>query len=511
MTAIVVCLLFGGPVSSSSWAASNESIILVKPFQINASEQLDFLKKGIDQMLATRLTEPGRYKVVFASDIQNTDAIKADYIVEGSLLIFGDQVSTDVNLLAADTGKVALNVSQTGSNKGDVIKHIDLFANKARSQVLGTGAPTAEPPAPVVAAPTPQKMPDPAQDVATLPPSTESIWRGPFMKKAIDSFQVADIDNDGTNEIIILADDTIEIHRREFNRLVSVSETKIDRIDLTCLFVDAIDLDGDGQKELCMTAATKDHTRATSFIYRVENMKPVLLLGPVNYLFNVVDTANGPILLGQKTRGTTSQLLKTPIMELRLATDGQHLEAAGRSFPFADNVFGIAFGDFTGSGTEAIAVLALNGTISLYSAGGVELYKGSDEYGGSATYVAYKGMRYTKDDGYALDRIFLQQQLFATDLDGSGKKGLIVVNNRDSARKILSSTRIFGKSHIDQLTWNGLGLEIRKTGQTITGYISDYCIADSDSNGNREIVFCVVSPAKLFKGKRSQLVSMPLY
>ena len=510
MTAVMVCLLFGGLSSSS--ASPEEQIILVKPFQINAAEPLDFLKKGIDQMLATRLTIPGHARVVFYSDTTNAATLDADYIIEGTLLVFGDQVSTDVKMLSAKSGATELSISQTGNQKGDVIKHIDLFTDKARKQVLGTSDTAA---APVTPVPVAANEPPPVQSMEnkgnlSQPPSAETIWRGPFVSKSIDSFQVVDIDNDGKNEILTLAEDTVEIYRRENDRLIRLGETKIEGIDLNCLFLAAIDLDGDGLEEICITATTRDHTRATSFIYRVDNFKLVQLMGPMNYLFNVVDTATGPILLGQKTQGTSSQILKTPVVELRLSPDGQGLAPGGRSFPFADNVFGIAFGDFMGNGTEMIALLGLNGTISLCSPAGEKLYRSSDEYGGTAAYIAYKGMRYTKDDGFGLDRIFLQQRLFSAKLDNSGKTGLIVVNNRDSAKKILSSTRIYGKSRIDQLMWNELGLDVYKQGQGITGYISDYCIGDTNSDGGRELVFCVISSESMVTQKRSQIISMPM-
>jgi hypothetical protein len=272
--------------------------------------------------------------------------------------------------------------------------------------------------------------------------------------------------------------------------------------------VDVIDLDQDGPKEVCITAVNEQHTRAASLIYRVENMQLVRLLGPVNYLLRVVDTAHGPILLGQKTRGEDSQILKTPVVELRLGQGGQRLVAEGKNFAFADNVFGIAIGNFMHNGTETIAALGLNGIISLYSSGGEALYKGSDEYGGSAAYVAYKGMRYNKDDGYALDRLFLQQRLFATDLDGDGKTGLIVVKNGDSTKKLLSHTRVYRKSRIDELLWNELGFVVQEQGQSLSGYISDYCIGDTDADGKQEIAFAVVSSEKLFKKKRSQIFSI---
>ncbi len=504
---IVVGILLMGALSTA-WSAEKEKTILVAPFQINSAEPLNFLKQGINRMIDTRLTEKGRSRVVFVPEAVDISGRDADYIIEGTILIFGDQVNTDARLIAAGSNAVEYRFSQTGSQKGDVIKHIDTFTENVRHRVLDESPviATIPPPgvaekdvAPIEAKPTPL-IPTPA-------PVTEEIWRGPSMNKIVSSLQVVDIDNDGLTEMLILADNEIEIYRRRENRLVPVSETKIDEINIQCLFVDTIDLDRDGRPEVCVSAVNDEHTRATSLVYRVAEMQLIKLLGPVNYLFRVVDTADGPILLGQATRGDDSRILRSPVVKLGLAPGGQDLLVEDKIFPFADSVFGIAVGDFMHDGKQTIAVLDLNGHISLYSSMGKALYAGSDEYGGSTAYVGYKGMRYTRDDGYQLNRLFLQQRIFAADVGGDGKTGLIVVKNTDSTKKLLSNTRVYRKGQIDRLMWNELGFVVQEAGQSLPGYISDYCLGDTDSDGNREVVFCVVSSAKLLKKRRSQIYS----
>ncbi|BBO84432.1 hypothetical protein DSCO28_49980 [Desulfosarcina ovata subsp. sediminis] len=490
--------------AANAFAAEQEKTFLITPFQINSEEPLDFLKKGIDKMLDTRLTEQGRSRVVFAPDVETGSGFDADYIIDGTILIFGAQVSTDVKLINADTGMVELSFDETGSKKGDVIKHVDLFADSVRTRILGL-SPVAGP-----ATSVPTTATAPAAQAFNQGPamlSSQVIWRGPFLKKTIDSLQVQDIDNDGKDEILILAENVLEIYRREGGRLMPISKNKIDEINVRCYFLDAIDLDKDGRKEICVTGVNESQLRAASSIYRLENGELVKLLGPVNYLFRVVDAATGPMLLGQKTLGDDSRKLKTPVVELEFGQGGQSLVPAGKSFSFADNVFGLAFGDFMNNGEEIAAVLDLKGIISLYSQEGRELYRSSDEYGGSAAYIEYKGMRYNKDDGFQLDRIFFQQRIFAADVNGDGKTGLVVVKNSDTARGLLTSTRFYRKSHIDELLWNELGFIVLDKGQNVSGYISDFSLGDTNADGKTEVVFSVVSPAKILKDSRSQIFS----
>lgn len=508
---LLILVLLAGVLGtlSTGLSAEKEQLIVVTPFQINAEASLDFLKKGIDNMLETRLTEPGRSRVVFATSPEDAAGRGGDYIVEGTILIFGSNVSTDVKLFDAASGAVELSFNETGSQKGDVIRHIDLFADNVRTQALGlpstaSVAAAAQPGVPSVAGNQP-----PVMATRTIP-SAQDIWRGPYIKKKIDSLQVTDIDNDGKSEILVLAENELNIYRREGNAMVPVAKSSIDEINVRCHFIDVIDLDKDGQKEICISGVNTDQLQAAAMVYRIEGTQLVKILGPVGYLLRVVDTADGPILLGQETRGDGDRKLKTSVVELGLGGSGLELVPVGRSFPFADSVFGIAFGDVLNDGTESIAVLGRDGYISLYSSEGRLIHKGSDEYGGSDAYVEFKGMRYTKNDGYQLERLFFQQRLLTARIDQSGKTGLVVVNNVDAIQGLLNNTRAYRKSHIDVLLWNELGLVPLERGQTLSGYISDYCLGDTDADGRQEVVFAVVAPTELLKDRRSQIFSKSL-
>ena len=85
-------------------ASLNEKKIVVSPFKIESQEKLDFLEKGVVHMLETRLKIPGHSSVVFSSDDMEIKSLKADYILRGTILVFGDSVSTDAKLINAASG-----------------------------------------------------------------------------------------------------------------------------------------------------------------------------------------------------------------------------------------------------------------------------------------------------------------------------------------------------------------------------------------------------------------------
>ena len=121
-----------------------------------------------------------------------------------------------------------------------------------------------------------------------------------------------------------------------------------------------------------------------------------------------------------------------------------------------------------------------------------------------------KGMRYTKDDGYQLSRLFFQQRLMTTQADQDRRTGLVVAKNIDANQGLLNHSRSYRKSHIDVLVWNQIGLVALEKSQTLSGYISDFGIGDTDTNGRPEVVFALVTATAVLKSHRSQIFAKSL-
>ncbi|CCK81543.1 FG-GAP-like repeat-containing protein [Desulfobacula toluolica] len=478
-------------------ASLSEKKIVVSPFKIESQENLEFLEKGVVHMLETRLKVPGHSSVVFSSDNLEIESVKADYLLEGTILVFGDSVSTDAKLINASSGEIELVFSQFGNKKGDVLKHIDLFAEQIRTDVLNlaprqgnTGVS--------------EKT---ARYVPYAEPQKPVIWRSPSFDTEMKSIAVADIDNDSKNETIVLSSNMLSVFQRTGNSFKKMSELRLASGNKRHLFVDVVDLDADGTQEIFVTGINDDTLEPDSILYHWNTSGLIKVADHIKWLFRAVDTKSyGRILLGQKTRGEGERRLKTGITRLKMDESGQ-LSPAELSLPFADNIFGLAFGDFMNNGKETIAVLNLKGTLSLYSFDGRELFTSADTYGGSGSYVEYKGMRYNRDSGYQMSRIYLQQRLFASDLDQDGKTSLVTVKNQDAAKGLLSRLRVYNKGNIESLLWNEMGMAPKGRTQTVSGYICDYTIADMDNNGKKEVIFAIVSSKGVLQKKISRIVS----
>jgi len=474
-------------------SASLEKKIVVLPFNIESQEKLGFLEKGIANMLETRLKIPGQSFAVALPDKGTLTSLKADYIIEGTILFFGDSVNTDARLINANSGKTELVFTQVGNNKGDVLKHIDLFAERIRTEVFNLS------PAHGFKGNSEKRYQQPAES------EKPAIWKSMLFDAEIKSIAVSDIDNDSKNETIILSKNSIQVFRRADNSFAKLSEIKLAPTNKRHLFVDVIDLDNDGTKEIFITSINDKTLRPASSLYKWGTQGLIKTADNIKWLLRAVDTkSNGRILLGQKTTGDGR--FPTGIFELKMDKTGQ-LSPLKMSFPFADNIFGLAFGDFMNTGKETIALLDLKGNLSIYSSEGTQLFTSPENYGGSKSYIEYKGMRYTKDDGYQMSRIYLQQRIFAADLYQDGKTNLVTIKNEDTSKGLLAKVRVYDKGHIESLLWNEMGMDTQGSTQKVSGYISDYTIADMDNNGNKEIIFIIVSSKGSFTKKTSKIIS----
>lgn len=478
-----------------SGAAVNEKKIVVSSFTIESRESLGFLEKGIAHMLETRLKIPGQSFVVFSSEGGKGDAVTADYILEGTILIFGDSVNTDAKLINAASGKTELVFTRVGKTKGDVLTHIDLFAEQIRVEVLHLA------PAHVVRGEAEKRY---QPYVETQKPV---IWRSRVLDMEIQSIAVSDIDNDSKNETLVLSKDRLSVFQGMGSHIKKISEINLASTDIRHLFVDVIDLDADGSKEIFITSMDDRTLKPASSLYKWGKSGLIKTADNIKWLLRAVDTkTRGRILLGQKIKGDGSSILGTGIFELKMDASGR-LSPAASSFSFADTIFGLAFGDFMNNGTETIALLDLKGNLSLYSSEGTQIFTSAEEYGGSESYIEYKGMRYTKDDGYQMSKLYLQQRIFAADLHQDGKTHLIIIKNEDDAKGLLSKMRLYDKGYIQSLLWNEMGLGMQGRTQKVSGYISDYTIADMDNDGKKEIIFSTVNSKGLLKKKTSRIIS----
>ncbi len=245
--------------------------LAILPFQVNSSEDLGYLQKGLSDMLASRVVQEGGIKVLDRSAIQalqseyasGLDPVKAaalgkklgaDFLVFGSINKLGSHVSLDGEVVDVGKGTSGGRLSAEAPNLDGVIPQIGRLAQEIRRVALGQQVSSrsqsaAAAPAPLAAG-LPQQQIVPAAPGAAypIPPGGYPVPPGGFTGRVDDLFTktedlggVQTPDQQSLNPAFIMAYQADKV-RRGF---VKSPELRLSDIQA----VDVGDTDGDGSPD----------------------------------------------------------------------------------------------------------------------------------------------------------------------------------------------------------------------------------------------------------------------
>jgi hypothetical protein len=524
-----------------------------------------FLNSGIMAMLSSRLGREGAVEVITAPLEAGNDAaarakaqeLQADYLLTGNLTIFGNAVSTDASFLDVKAGTVAVKFDEYGQNSGDVLAHIDKFADRINEKVLNppagtqtnattaltapalkpepSSSPTPPPPAaqpgakatavteaPVVA-PTTKSLTAAAPSEAATSSATTTparalnpiekpiIWKSGLFKLEMEGLAVDDVDGDGRNEIVFIDSHRVHIYRYTNGNLEKVFVFKT-APNLMLLSLDTADLNHNGSAEIFITALS-NRGRLNSFVLEWNGSIFDTIIQDSSWYLRVLKVPDGnPMLLGQK-RGIVSAGDTFDAVDgqgnlflpgiFHLVWNNGTLEGSEQlDLPQAVGIFGFTMGDIFNDGRKRIVALSDDRYLRIYDPDGALQWESGERYGGSTRFLEYPAM-----SGKDMDRYYLPQRIHLTDVDRDGQNELVVVENDDLSGGFLGRVRAFKSGKVEILAWNQVVLQQRWQTDTLAGYISDYVPADMDGDGNNELVMAVVSKGGTFTGKKSYLVA----
>ena len=522
--------------------------VAIIPFEMNAEKDLSFLRDGIVDMLASRLTWAD--KVVVFSEEQTANALKeaqdftgesqallvggklrADYVLFGSLTVFGDSVSIDskmVNVTGNDEPFVFFTQTQ---GMGMVIPKINQYATDINEQVFGRGAKTVQrapvEQAPVVApVPVPQQQP-PAYDQRSHPeklaqeamgetqqaaassgqtdvPKSAAIvpaqagvaqsgariipnefWKSGNYKLLFNGLAAGDVDGDGRLEIVAITSDTVLVYRYEQNRLIQVNKVEASFFN-NFVGVDVADINGNGRAEIFVSGLNAQRNQANSYVFEFDGQAYKTLVENSRSFFRVIDTPDqGPILCGQhiqKAGDPWGNSIDRMVWQAGNYEPQDKILSSGRA-----NVLGIALGDVQNNGQETVVSLDKVDRFRLFEPPGSEFWRSEDKFGGSTLF--YVGPQIDRD---AENRQFLPMRIYILDLNQDGKKEVLVASNHGPTGRSFKLFRKYTKGSFAILKWDGLGLFSTQETRKISGFVRDFAVADFDGDGRKELIAAIV-------------------
>ncbi|MCD4763274.1 MAG: CsgG/HfaB family protein, partial [Desulfobacterales bacterium] len=256
---ILITLIIG--LNSNSAFAKQYRVAII-PFKINAEKDMTFLKDGVFDMLSSRLSSGEDVKIVGRQETEKVvktvegvlnegkarevgAKLEADYVLFGSLTIFGDSVSIDSKMVDVTGDRETLAFFNQSQGIGEVIPKINNFAGEINEKVFGRVMPSKELPAKQQLHPVqtdniyahPEKLVEdfgefenegkssdlnPVFIVTRSQKSSREFWKSRNFRELINGIALGDVDSDGKIETVIITPDSVHIYRFENNRLSEI-------------------------------------------------------------------------------------------------------------------------------------------------------------------------------------------------------------------------------------------------------------------------------------------------
>lgn len=536
----IFCLLILLLATGSLWA-KDKYTVTVLPFTLNSAENIDYVKKGIAEMLSTRISVPNKIEVtnkdVVLEELKKSNIkeitlidvyklgnkLKSDYVVWGSITKIGNSLSIDGKLIDIVASKSDIGIFTQSQNLDEVIPKINDFSQRIVQHILGTSSQQA---APTVAAagaakPTAPGVSRESQIIAGMkaggkrgtltsainpdfinapdPFNRQGFWMSQKILTEFKGMDVGDVNGDGLNEVVVIDKNNVYIYQKAGNELKLLEKIPGKSYD-NYLAVDVADINKDGVKQIFVTSL--NNTLLDSFVLEFKNGKYVKIASDIRWFLRVLDTPSGvPILIGQGYG--FDKPFDTPIHEI-VWRDGKYVDDQKMKIPLGLSIYGLTI-DNLGTGSSGEKIIALDELdylcifekttkplTRMFTFGFSNddlIWRSDDVFGGSNNY--FENIDKTRPEENEKSA-FVNLRIHTYDTNKDGKKEIIIVKNISSVGRVFKHLKLFTSSEIYNLEWDGMGMAENWRTKKINGYVADYCIKDIDNDGKPEIVLALV-------------------
>jgi TolB-like protein len=524
MMAAALLLAATGPA-----LAAGPKRVVILPFTANSQEDISFVVKGVRDMLASRLPWQDKVTVVEpdlvapllkkikppyneAKARQIGKDLSAQVVVFGSITKLGKSVSVDARVVRVDQPGPALTAFVHAKDLDAVIPQINSFAQRINAEIFKR--PDAIAAQNRAAGQAQRAAVGGSSALDNLPPNmsplnplflkqlsgveSDRYWRSPRMKGVIQSVAVADIDNDGKNELLVLFPNRLRFYRLGGDTFRLMYEFKNGPRG-TYLFVDCADIDGDGRPEIYVT--NRLFESVDSFIMEWTDNGPRIREKGVPYYFRVQQNplGKGHWLFGQKSA------IDSPFWGeiYKMGYKGGKI-APGREMKLPDTawLYNFVLADLNKSGRLFTVLIGPTMHMRVYNDKNQQLWISGDTYNASSKFLRYMALQGTDyDDSWW----YLLSRLYLTDLNKDGRHEILCLRVQGRMGMVMERTRMIYQGTIFGMSWNGLSMVEDWRTPRISGDVTDYVIGDVGNVGRPALVLSFTQ--KVFGGMVEKGVS----
>lgn len=525
-----------------SLPAQSAKSIAVSPFVMQAPQDMAYLQKGIQNLLVSRLTLPGKTSAIPLDNIvklpvnqgmelTNTtlselkSQLGTDYLLVGSITAIGRSVSIDGWLYDLNQGGPPQKYTAQGLNLDDVIPQINLMASNITSAVSGLSAPESQNIAATGQGSTPPQKAATALDVLVNPllegqnisylnPNfieitpeevlkNLGVWRSQTIREGLVGMDVGDLNGDGKQEIAAVSYDQIYVFVRQGAGLKTVATNRASKME-RFIWCTTKDLDGDGRDEILvsamkkknitsggmeesMSSALSEYNIPSSIVLKWDGRNLIRLEENIPYLLNVLNLNGEKILMGQRIAPQGG--FDDKIYEMNWQNN-KLIATRVLDFPTKYcNVFNFTVADVDSNGSNEYVVILPDNRLAILKSNGQILWKSRHRFGATTNYLLGK----ISDARYnAIDYYYIPTPILVTDLNGDGIKEIVANRSPDYSRLLPAGFKYYESGQVVSLSWDQVGLIENWTTRELSGMVTSIRIADTDSNGIPELLVSVV-------------------
>ena len=515
-------LILPSPSITQTRGPSKVYKVAILPFVINSEENLDYLREGIYDILASRITVEGRIDVIDRSVVERAlyeerpmrldEAVAtqigmrvgADYVVLGSLTKVGSYISLDARLISITEEKQPIGVYTQHKGIDDVMVKIGDFAQDIGNRILGrrTTAGRSDGSKPPI-------LVQPKGGIERIGSEALSHKKTQTFDLEIKGVDIGDVDGDKKNEVVAMDSHNLYVFKYDGEKMRLFQKIEMGS-EHNFLSLDVADVNRNGVAEIIVTSIVETQLRPflRSFILEYEGGKFKKVTENAEWYFRVLeDPKQGPILMGQR--------MSNDITESKGAFSGPVYQFVWKKnsfergpempFPTGTTLFGLAMGDIRGKGTSELIGIDGSERLRIMGKDKKSSWSSGDRYGGTLNFYdntikkeMWLGTRLLTTTDW---RVYIPGRILVRDLDGDGLNEVIVNKNISSSTDWVDKLRFFEKGEIHDLVWDGGALITNWKTREIPGYISDFQIKDIDNDGTDELVVATIDLGSVFSRK----------
>jgi hypothetical protein len=438
--------------------SSNKKVILL-PLALYAEKQLDHIRKGAASMLNARLSQGGlevmsgerieayleeEEKQGISSEKRAHDLMSelgAGHAVFGSITVVGNTYSLDFSLIKSAEGLTPERFSKVVS-EDQFIAEFSTMANRLLDAIEEKALTDTSPAKPPVIPET-----GVAEGIFSKPEGDRAISReserGVAFKQIqksrplkptgtipltmeVMSFDMGDLDGDGTVELVLVDRKNMIVYRREGNTFVLIDSLKASWGE-EFFKVSVGDIDHNGKAEIY--AVSLYGMRARTSVYEwTQDFR--MLERKIGHLHVIRDPIEGKSLLlfqGSKV----SEFFSGPIYSMNYNEKGEPIQGEKLPEMKGAQFYTLIRSDFDEDGKPewlgfGEADLSEQSGLHLWDERGQLLWKGKNDLGGTNNAVRVGQKKYPDDQPA---RVSFNSRLVFSDIDGNGKKEVVTLSN----------------------------------------------------------------------------------